>query len=73
MAHYLESFRRLRDGSWKCERAVTIEHPRGRIQVASGSVFVPGTKFMDIDLAEWLDEQAGHGGLSRLDGEPLAK
>jgi hypothetical protein len=35
---------------------VTVEHPKGRIQVTPGSTFTRGTRFMGIDLAEWLDQ-----------------
>jgi len=37
--------------------AGTFNGPNGRIQVAPGSKFYPGTIFMGFDLAAWLDEQ----------------
>jgi len=45
------------DGSWTCMSAGTFNGPNGRIQVAPGSKFYPGTIFMGFDLAAWLDEQ----------------
>ena len=57
MADILTSFHRDANGTWTCLDAVTIEHPRGRIQVTPGSRFSPGTNFMGVDLAAWLDEQ----------------
>jgi hypothetical protein len=56
MGDYILSFRR--DGTtWTCVAPVTIDHPRGRIQVAPGSSFSKGTNFMGVDLAAWLDHQ----------------
>lgn len=57
MADYITSLRRERGGVWVCLEPVTIEHPKGRIQVAPGSSFCKGTDFMGVDLAAWLDEQ----------------
>jgi hypothetical protein len=34
-----------------------LELPQGRIQVTPGTVFTRGTKFMNVDVAELLDEQ----------------
>jgi hypothetical protein len=49
-------FRRKSDGSWTCIAPATIEHARGRIEVTPDSRFMPGTVFMGIDLAAYLDE-----------------
>jgi len=49
-------FRRKNDGSWTCLSPATIEHPKGRIQVTPDSRFMPGTVFMGVDLAAYLDE-----------------
>ena len=35
--------------------AATLDGPEGRIQVTPGSTFYPGTRFMNVDLARWLD------------------
>jgi hypothetical protein len=49
------AFYRNEDGSWICIDPVTIDHPNGRIQVAPGTTLSPGTPYMGIDLANWLD------------------
>jgi hypothetical protein len=54
---FFDSFARDSNGVWTCLVAATIEHPKGRIQVTPGSRFSPGTNFMGVDLAAWLDEQ----------------
>jgi hypothetical protein len=51
------AFYRNEDGSWICIDPVTIEHPNGRVQIASGTILIPGILYMGIDLAIWLDEQ----------------
>lgn len=52
-------FRKNPDGSWTCTSHVTLECPKGRIQVTEGGQFYPGAKFMGFDLAKWLNEQLG--------------
>ena len=59
MEVFLRSFARNPDGSWTCLAPATVLHPRGRIQVTQGTCFFPGTSFMDIDLAAWLEAQFG--------------
>jgi hypothetical protein len=49
-------FRRKSDGSWTCLAPATIEHPQGQIQVTPDSRFMPGTVFLGVDLAAYLDE-----------------
>jgi hypothetical protein len=51
------AFYRNEDGSWICIDPVTIEHPKGRVQIASGTTLIPGILYMGIDLANWLDEE----------------
>jgi len=58
-----EAFWRNEDGSWICIDPVTIEHPKGRMQVSPGTLLTPGELFMGIDLATWLEEQSPLGGL----------
>jgi len=58
MEDVLNCFQRHENGSWTCVSPTTINHPHGRIQVTVGSTFQPGTIFMGVDLASWLDEQA---------------
>jgi hypothetical protein len=57
MEDYFNSFRRDAGGTWTCLASATIEHPKGRIQVTPGTSFSPGTSFMGVDVAAWLDEQ----------------
>ncbi len=38
-----------------------IELPGGRIQVATGTRFNAGTRFMDVDIAKLLDEMHNAG------------
>jgi len=57
MSEFFNSFRRDADGTWTCVSPVTVDHPRGRIQIAAGQKFIPGTLFMDVDLATWLDAE----------------
>jgi hypothetical protein len=51
------AFYRNEDGSWICIDLVTIEHPKGRMQIAPGTTLTPGGLYMGIDVATWLDEQ----------------
>ena len=57
MQPFYKAFFRHPDGSWTCIAPATLEHPRGRIQVAQGTHFTRGTSFMGIDLADWLETQ----------------
>ena len=52
-----DAFWRNDDGSWICIDPITIEHPKGRVQVSPGTTIKPGVPFMGVDLATWLDEQ----------------
>ncbi|HEX6157469.1 MAG TPA: hypothetical protein VFZ54_15700 [Burkholderiales bacterium] len=54
--NFVQSFVREQDGSWICVRAATLELPTGRIQVAVGTRFTPGTRFMGVDLARLLED-----------------
>jgi hypothetical protein len=54
---FWKSWRRSDTGTWTCLAASTLDHPDGRIQVTPGTSFAPGTSFMGVDLAAWLDEQ----------------
>jgi hypothetical protein len=45
------------DGTWLCIEAAELELPSGRIQVAVGTRFTPGTRFMGVDIARLLEEQ----------------
>ena len=50
-------FRRNAPGVWECVAEVALELPSGRIEVVRGTVFVRGTRFMNVDVAELLDEE----------------
>ena len=55
MERFVQAFRRNADGSWTCMQAATLDAPGGRIQVTPGSTFYPGTQFMNLDIARWLE------------------
>jgi len=57
MQDFILHFVRDVDGRWTCVTPATLDTPAGRIQVAPGTVFTPGIKFMNWDLAAMLDEQ----------------
>jgi len=52
----LNKFRYKSDGSWTCLERCTIEHPKGQIQVTADSRFMPGTVFLGVDVAAYLNE-----------------
>ena len=53
----LAAFARDASGAWTCVRSIELQGPNGRIQVTPGSRFAPGTVFMGVDLASWLDQK----------------
>jgi hypothetical protein len=55
--NFLKSFVREQDGAWMCIEAATLDLPSGRIQVAVGTRFTPGTPFMGADLVRLLEER----------------
>jgi hypothetical protein len=55
MQNFIKHFVRETYGAWRCVEPATLELPQGRIQVVPGTVFMRGTKFMNIDVAEMLD------------------
>ena len=57
MHNFIKHFVRDADGVWRCLEAAELNSPMGRIQVTVGSRFSPGTNFMGVDLAKWLDEE----------------
>jgi hypothetical protein len=54
-----KSFVREHDGAWRCIEPAELDLPTGRIQVAVGTRFMPGTRFMGIDIARLLEEKRG--------------
>lgn len=57
MRNFIKCFHRDSTGHWTCIQPCEIDLPRGRIQVAVGTVFAKGTPYMDVDVAELLEEQ----------------
>jgi hypothetical protein len=57
MQNFIKHFIREGSGRWRCFEPATLTLPQGRIQVVPGTVFVRGTTFMNIDIAEMLDQQ----------------
>jgi hypothetical protein len=55
--NFIKHFVRDAYGAWRCIAPVTLDLPSGRVQVTPGSVFTRGTKFMNVDLAEFLDKE----------------
>jgi len=54
---FIKHFVRDPNGTWTCVSPAELDGPSGRIQVTAGSRFAPGTTFMGVDLAKWLEEQ----------------
>ncbi|MGQ0651313.1 MAG: hypothetical protein ACT4P4_03440 [Betaproteobacteria bacterium] len=57
MQEFIKNFRRVGPGDWVCIEAATLMLPEGRIQVAPGTRFTLGTKFMNIELAALLEAE----------------
>jgi hypothetical protein len=61
---FRNAFRLNRDGSWTCIAPATLfDERRQRVQVIPGTTFCRGHRFMNVDVARWLDEHedAAHG------------
>ena len=54
-----EDFKRDRDGAWVCVKPTELVLPSGRIQIAVGTRFTPGTRFMGVDLVQLLEDGKG--------------
>jgi len=54
---FIKCFVRDAYGAWRCIAPADLQLPSGRVQVTPGSVFMKGTRFMNVDLAALLDEQ----------------
>ena len=57
MKDFIKSFQRDSEGHWTCTAPCQIELAGGRIQVAVGTRFTAGTRFMDVDIAGLLDAE----------------
>jgi len=59
MRDFVKCFRRESAGHWVCTKPCEIELAGGRVQVAAGTRFTKGTRFMDVDIADLLDDEYG--------------
>ena len=57
MTDFIKCFRRDSAGHWTCTEPCEIDLPGGRVQVSVGTTFTAGTRFMDVDIAELLEQQ----------------
>jgi hypothetical protein len=60
MQDFIRHFVREPDGAWRCIASCEIHHMLGRIQVAEGSRFKPGTIFMAVDIVQLLERERQH-------------
>jgi hypothetical protein len=51
-----QDFVREKDGAWVCVKPTELVLESGRIQIAVGTRFTPGTRFMGVDLARLLED-----------------
>ena len=56
MQNFYYSFAREKDGAWLCIEPAELDLPSGRIQVAVGTRFTRGTRYMGIDVAKLLED-----------------
>lgn len=57
MGEFISNFVREPDGSWVCVKPAEAILHGGRVQVAPGSRFTRGTRFMGVDLAALLEAE----------------
>ena len=57
MRDFINHFVRESGGTWKCVSPTETATVMGRIQVAEGSRFTPGTVFMGCDIVGLLEEE----------------
>jgi len=57
MERYTTHFRREPGGAWTCISHTEIRSRLGRVQVAAGSRFEPGTTFMGVDIVQLLEQE----------------
>jgi len=57
MQEMARCFVREEPGVWICVQPAELNVQTGRMQVAVGTRFVRGTRFMGVDVAELLEEQ----------------
>ena len=56
MQQLARCFLREKPGIWICVEPAELNLPAGRMQVAVGTRFIRGTRFMGVDVAELLEE-----------------
>lgn len=54
---FIKHFVREPNGAWTCISNAEITTVMGRIQVAAGTRFMPGTIFMAVDIVRLLEEE----------------
>ena len=59
MQEFARRFVRELEGVWLCVEAAELMLPGGRIQVAIGTRFTLGTRYMGVDVARLLEEHHG--------------
>ncbi len=57
MQDFIRHFRRTAPGVWVCTEAATLDLPQGRVQVAPGTRFTLGTRFMNVEIAALLEAE----------------
>src|SRR5688572_31202486 len=55
--YFAKHFETQADGSWLCISPAELVTPRGRLYVAAGTRFAPGTSFMGVDIVAWLEAE----------------
>lgn len=56
MQDFARRFVRETPGVWTCVEPAELNSPAGRMQVAPGTRFIRGTRFMGVDVAQLLEE-----------------
>ena len=62
METFMKNFVREGTGAWRCVEPAELQLAVGRIQVAPGTRFTLGTKFMGVDVALLLEEHHTRNG-----------
>lgn len=59
MQNFIRHFRRVGPGVWVCVEPADLDLPAGRVQVAPGTRFTLGTRFMNVEIAALLEAEYG--------------
>lgn len=57
MHDFIRHFRRMGPGVWVCVEPANLDLAEGRVQVAPGTQFTLGTRFMNVELAALLEAE----------------